>query len=90
MAKSATQRLNEFWGETDATRATVKSFTDAAYKNYGSHSYASGWLESTVCQLIMELPKKRREEMRQQFAEQAKKHEHQALLNTMKDSEKIG
>lgn len=90
MAKSATQRLNEFWGETDTTRAVLKEFGDACLKNFGSHSYAAGWLESVVVQLIMELPKKRREEMRQEFALQARKHQKEVLLKTMKESEKIG
>ena len=86
MAKTAQQKLNEFFNETDETRAAVKAFSDASYENYGGHAYAAGWLESTVVQLIMELPKKRREEMRQQFAEQAKKHQQEALLKTIKES----
>lgn len=73
MAKSAQTRLNEFFDETDVTRRTVKAFSDAAYDHYGSHSYACGWLESSVVNLIMQLPKAKREAARREFVEAALK-----------------
>lgn len=86
MRKTAQQKLNEFFSESDATRATVKAFTDAAYENYGSHAYSAGWLESTVVSLIMQLPKAKREEMRKDFETQAQKQRNQALATTIKET----
>lgn len=71
MAKSAQQRLNAFFDESDATRATIKAFSDAAYEAYGTHSYAAGYLESAITGLIMQLPKAKREEARRDFEQAA-------------------
>ncbi len=73
MAKSAQQRLNEFMDESRETRIAMGQFQEAAYTAYGSHSYAAGFLESKLIEVIMELPKQRRAELREIFKQQAKK-----------------
>ena len=78
MAKSAQQKINEFFDESDVTRRTVKAFSDASYDNYGSHSYAAGYLESTIVSLIMQLPRAQREAARRDLVEAALKQRAQA------------
>lgn len=85
MAKSAQQKLNEFFSESDETRAAVKAFTDAAFKNYEGYAYAAGWLESAFVQVVMQLPKAKREEIRREYAEMAKKQMDQYLLKQIKE-----
>jgi len=86
MAKTGQQRLNEIWAETDSTRAALKSFSDAVMENYGTLSYAAGYLESSLASVIMELPKKRRLELRAEFERAALKQREQAMLNNIKES----
>ena len=73
MAKSAQQRLNEFFAENAETREALKMFTEASYARKGSHSYAAGYLESVVVELIGQLPKAKRQEYRAQLIRAAQK-----------------
>lgn len=85
MAKrSARDLLNEFFAESDQTRATVKAFTEAAYENYGSHAYAAGYLESMVATIIMKLPKAARKELRQELETAALKQLESKMLSEIK------
>lgn len=38
-------------------KAELQLFTEAAYAKYGSHSYAAGYLESMLAEVLAELPK---------------------------------
>jgi hypothetical protein len=71
MAKSAQQRFTEYLDEARSTRESIKEFQDAAYENYRSHSYAAGFLESKLVDVIMSLPRAQREELRAVFRQQA-------------------
>ena len=73
MAKSAQQRFTEYLDEARSTRESIKEFQDAAYENYRSHSYAAGFLESKLVDVIMALPRAQREELRSVFRQQAAK-----------------
>ncbi len=73
MAKSAQQRFNEYLDEARSTRESIKEFQDAAYESYRSHSYAAGFLESKLVDVIMALPRAQREELRAVFRQQAAK-----------------
>lgn len=64
MPKSAQQRMNEYWNECDQIRAAVKNFNDRSFEANGSFSFAAGFLESTLVDAIMQLPKAKREEFR--------------------------
>lgn len=86
MRKTAQQKLNDFWAESDETRAVIKAFQDASNDNYGSFSYAAGYLGEAVVNLIMQLPKAKREEARKEFADAAKKQSDAALLRTLKET----
>jgi hypothetical protein len=82
--KTARDTLNEFFAESDQTRATVKAFADAAYENYGSHAYAAGYLESMVATIIMKLPKAARKELRQELETAALKQREAKMICDIK------
>jgi len=42
----------------DTMRDVLKSFNDAAYANYGTHSYGAGYLESLVVEMLFHCPKR--------------------------------
>jgi len=65
--KTAMQRLNESFDESKATREIIGAFVDASYKNNQSYSHAAGYLQVFVAELIMQLPKAKRQQYRAQF-----------------------
>jgi len=42
----------------DAMKDVLKAFNDAAYANYGNHSYGAGYLESLVVEMLPYCPKR--------------------------------
>jgi len=42
----------------DTMRDVLKAFNDAAYANYGNHSYGAGYLESLVVEMLFHCPKR--------------------------------
>ena len=73
MAKSAQDKFNEFLAESRETSQAVGELMSASYNLYGNYAYAAGFLESMVKDLVAELPKARRAEVRRQFQERALK-----------------
>ncbi len=71
MPKSAQDRFDEMLNESRAIRGDVNMLVKAAYEKYGSYSYAAGYLQTLVGDLIAELPKARRLELRAQLVRKA-------------------
>jgi hypothetical protein len=67
MAKSAAEKMDLFLNECHGTRAVIKEFTDVSKAKYGDYGYAAGYLESMMVDVIMELPRARREAFRAQL-----------------------
>lgn len=68
---TAAEKLDLFRNECHGTRALVREFVDVSYKKFGAYSYSSGYLESLVVDILMELPKARRAEVREQLSRKA-------------------
>ena len=68
---TAAEKLDLFRNECHGTRSLLREFVDVSYKRFGGHSYSSGYLESLVVDILMELPKARREEVREQLSRKA-------------------
>jgi len=47
--------------QTQQSNDVVKTFTEAAHDNWGSHSYACGYLGSVLVSAMNSMPKKQRE-----------------------------
>jgi len=58
---------------TEAVRKVVKEFSDASYANYGSYSYAAGYLESLLVRGMLDMSKKDREAILKDLTEQTNK-----------------
>jgi hypothetical protein len=71
MAKSAAVKIEEFLNECHGTRAVLKEFIDVSKARSGDYGYATGYLESLIVDVIMELPRARREAFRAQLHNKA-------------------
>jgi hypothetical protein len=86
MAKSAAQKWDEYLGECRETSEAVSEFVKAAHDNYGNYSYAAGYLESMIKDVINQLPKAKRVEMRNRFDALAQTQRNELLLKTIKET----
>jgi hypothetical protein len=66
----------------DTMKIVLKAFNDAAYKNYGSHSFAAGYLESLVVSMLPSLPKRVQKVFIEDMVRATQKQE-QAILDRL-------
>jgi hypothetical protein len=69
--KSAQARLAEHFNECDATRDVLRNFIKSAEES-NSYAYVAGYMESKMMDLIMMLPRAKREEIRNEFDRKAR------------------
>lgn len=86
MSKSAQQKFNEYLDESRETSMAVSEFTSSSFENYGNYAHAAGYLESVVKDLIGQLPRAKRADLRQRFLDQAQKQKNEYLLKTIKET----
>jgi phage-related tail protein len=86
MAKSAAQKWDEYLSESRETSSAINEFTKASFENYGNYAYAAGYLESMIKDLIIQLPKAKRAEVRDRFYALAQTQKNELLLKTIKES----
>ena len=67
MAKSAAEKIQDFLNECRGTRALLKEFVDVSRAKSGDYGYATGYLESMMVDILMELPKAKRQAFREQL-----------------------
>jgi hypothetical protein len=89
MAKSAQQKFNEYLDECRETSEAVSEFTKAAHDNYGNYAYAAGYLESMIKDVINQLPKAKRAEMRVKFNTLAQVQRNEHLMKSIKESDAV-
>ena len=88
MPKSAQQKFNEYLDECRLTRDAINELEKAARENNdGSYAYACGVYSVLLADVIGELPKKRRAEIREQLLRSAQKQKNELLAKTIKDSD---
>ena len=56
----------------------LRKFTDASYKNYGSHAYSAGYLESMTVQMLALLSKREQKGFIDSMKDVAKKQREMA------------
>ena len=86
MAKSAAQKFDEYLNECRETSSAINEFTKASFDNYGNYAYAAGYLESMIKDLIIQLPKAKRAEIRNRFLALAQTQKNELLLKTIKEA----
>jgi hypothetical protein len=86
MAKSAQEKFNEYLAESRETSDAVREMVETSYDLNKTYGYAAGYLQSLVVDLISELPKARRAELRNQLYAQAQKQKNELLAKTIKEA----
>jgi protoporphyrinogen oxidase len=84
MKLSAQAKFNQFLDEARETSTAVSGMIQASYDRDGSYSYASGYLESLVKELIGELPKARRSQVREQLYRQTNSIKNDILVDKIR------
>jgi hypothetical protein len=85
MARSAQEKFNEYLEERRETSDAAREMVDTSYDLYKSYGHSAGYLQSLVVDLISELPKARRAELRDQLYRQAQKQKNELLANVIKE-----
>jgi len=63
----------------------LRAFSEAARKNYGSHSYESGYLQSVIISLVPLLPKRQQKVLIDDMVRAAQKQEQEVVKKIMKE-----
>jgi hypothetical protein len=69
----------------DTLSLVLRSFSEAAHKNYGSHSYESGYLQSVIISLVPLLPKRQQKVLIEDMVRAAQKQEQELVKKIMKE-----
>ena len=88
MAKSAQQKWNEYLDECQQTSDALMAFEQAVQAKYDGHGYPyiAGYMMMQFREVVLELPRKRRAEIRERFLREAKKFEQENLMKMIKDT----
>ncbi len=87
MPKSAQEKFNEYLDECRETRDAINELERAARENHdGSYAYACGVYSALLADVIGELPKKRRIEIREQLLRSAQKQKNELLTKMIKEA----
>ncbi len=70
----------------DTMKIVLKAFTDASLKNYDSHSYAAGYLESTVIEMLRYTPKRYQKGLINDFIRATQRQEEQVIKKMNKEA----
>ena len=90
MPKSAQQKFNEYLDECQETRDAINRLEKASRDNHGnSYAYACGVFSVMLGDVISQLPKAKRAEMRQQMLRMADKQEAELMFKTLKEIENV-
>ena len=69
----------------DTLSLVLRSFSEAARENYGSHSFESGYLQSVIVSIVPLLPKRAQKILIDDMVRAAKKQE-QEVINKIKET----
>lgn len=87
MAKSAQDKFNQYLAECRETRDAINEVEKASRENYdGSYAFACGVFSMMLGDVISELPKARRAEIREQLYRTAQKQKNEQLMKAIATS----
>lgn len=69
----------------DTMNIVLKAFSEAARKNYGSHAFEAGYLQSVIISLVPLLPKRQQKVLIEDMVRAAKKQEQEVINKMQKD-----
>jgi hypothetical protein len=82
----ARQTFDQYLAEFRETQQAVNSMTDSTHKLYGDYAYVAGYYGSMIADLVAQLPKAKRAEVRAQLLKSAEKFQSEFLLKTIKET----
>jgi hypothetical protein len=68
----------------DTMKIVLKAFNDASLNNYGNHSYAAGYLETTVIEMLRHTPKRYQKGLINDFIRATQRQEEQVIAKMNK------
>ena len=87
MAKSAQDKFNEYLAECRETRDAINELEKASRENHdGSYAYSCGVFSMLLGDVIAELPKARRAEIRDQLLRTAQKQKNELLAKVISEA----
>ena len=88
MAKTAQQKWAEYLFECQETSDALAAFERAVQEKYDNHGYPyiAGYMMMQYREVVAELPRKRRAEIRERFLREAKKFEQENLMKKIKEA----
>jgi hypothetical protein len=86
MTKSAQSKFNEYLDECRDTSQSINDMVQSSYELYGNYAYSAGYLQSLLAEVINQLPKAKREGLRNQLRRQAQNDKNTQLANTLKEA----
>jgi hypothetical protein len=78
MPKSAQEKMQNFLDESRETRDAINKFVSNTYEHFGSYSFTAGYMCTLLGDVIAELPKARRAELRAQILRKAGEYSKEA------------
>jgi hypothetical protein len=86
MRKTAQQKFNEFLDECRETRDAINELERNSRENHdGSYAFACGVFSTLLGDLIAELPKARRAEVRNDLYRMAQKQKNELMFKSVKE-----
>lgn len=70
----------------DTMKIVLKAFGEASHKNYGSHSFEAGYLESLVVQMLPMLPKRMQKAFIEDMVRATQKQEKEVIDKMVKET----
>jgi hypothetical protein len=86
MTKSAQSKFNEYLDECRETSQSINDMVQSSYELYGNYAYAAGYLQSMLAEAIDQLPKAKREGLRNQLRRQAQNDKNAQLANKLREA----
>ena len=86
MARSAQQKFDEYLAECRETSQSINEMVQSSYDLYGNYAYAAGYLQSVLAEVIDQLPKAKRDGIRNQLRRQAQNDKNATLANKLKEA----
>jgi hypothetical protein len=70
----------------DTMKIVLRAFGDASHKNYGSHSFEAGYLESVIVDMLPHLPKRLQKIFIDDMVRAAHKQESEVIAKIRKEA----
>lgn len=70
----------------DTMSDVLRAFSEAARKNYGSHSFEAGYLQSVIISILPQLPKRQQKVLIEDMVRAAQRQEQEVVKKIMKET----